>query len=67
MNKAESTQRKESKSSKIILVNKTLYGFQKLGVHNKFIGVHLYVVYAICRTLVLRISSQIINFFQGWK
>ena len=39
---------KESKSSKIILVYKTLYGFQKLDVHNKFVGVHLYVVYAVC-------------------
>ena len=61
MKKAELTQMKESKSSKIILVYKTLYGFQKLDVHNKF------VVNAICRTLVLRISSQIINFFQEWK
>ena len=47
---------KESKSSKITLVYKTLYGFQKLDVHNKFVGVHLHAVYAICRTLVLRIS-----------
>ena len=52
MKKAELTQMKESKSSKIILVCKTLYGFQKLDVHNKFVGVHLYVVNAICRTLV---------------
>ena len=56
---------KESKSSKIMLVYKTLYGFQKLEVHNNFVGVHLYVVYVICRTLVLRISSQIINVFPG--
>ena len=67
MKKAELTQMKEGKSSKIILVCKTLYGFQKLDVHNKFVGVHLYVVNAICRTLVLRISSQIINFFHCWK
>ena len=35
MKKAELTQMKESKSSKIILVYKTLYGFQKLDVDNK--------------------------------
>ena len=48
---------KESKSSQIILVYKTLYGFQKFDVHDKFAGIHLYVVHAICRTLVLRTSS----------
>ena len=58
MKKAELTQMKEGKSSKIILVCKTLYGFQKLDVHNKFVGVHLYVVNAICRTLVLRIHPK---------
>ena len=39
------------KESKSILVYKTMYGFQKLGIHNKLVGVHLYIVYAICCTL----------------
>ena len=35
----------------VLLAYKTLYGFRKLGAHNNFFGVHLYVVYAICRTI----------------
>ena len=34
-----------------MLTYKTVYDFQKLGIHNKFFGVHLYVVYVICHTL----------------
>ena len=34
-----------------MLAYKTVYGFQKFGVQKKFVGVYLYVVYAICHTL----------------
>ena len=34
-----------------ILAYRTLYGFQKFGVHNKFGGVHLYIVDGIFRVL----------------
>ena len=34
------------------MVYKTLYDFQKLGANSKFLGVHLYVMYAICCTLI---------------
>ena len=34
-------------------MGKTLYDFQKLGLDNKFVDGHLYLVYMICYTLVL--------------
>ena len=40
---------KETKSM-LYLHTKIWYGFQNLGVHNKYVGIHLYVVHAICRT-----------------
>ena len=52
LKKAESKKTKE----KVYYCDvKTLHGFQKLGVHNKFVGVHFYVIYAICRTVILRL------------
>ena len=35
----------------IILSYKTLYSFQKLGIHNEFIGIYLYIAYAVCCVL----------------
>ena len=41
---------------------KTLYRFQRFGVPNKFVGVHLYVAYAICRTLPTSTSFPVALF-----
>ena len=42
----------ESKREKVkAFYNGLENGFQSFGVLNKFVGIHLYVAYTICRTL----------------
>lgn len=44
----------------VIYAHKTLYGFQNLDIHNKLIGEQLYVVHAICSTMIQSFLSRAI-------
>ena len=43
----------QTKESKVYHIGASTLYYQKLGVHKKFVGVHLYTVCAICRTMAV--------------
>ena len=44
---------REMKNSKSVLAYKTFYGFQKPGLHSKFAGIRLYVVYDLLHPVII--------------
>ena len=43
----------QTKESKVYHIGASTLYYQKLGAHKKFVGVHLYTVCAICRTMAV--------------